>query len=66
MNRNEKKSSMRFANWVSKNRKMISGGYAPVTPPIDPLENSNGIPDFKQLSEEDGVKTSVIYVLKHS
>lgn len=36
-----------------KEQRVVSGGYAPTDSPIKPIDDNNGMPDFKTPSKED-------------
>ena len=38
---------------TKKEQRVVSGGYAPTDSPIKPIDDNNGMPDFKTPSKED-------------
>jgi len=38
---------------TKKEQRLVSGGYAPTDSPIKPIDDNNGMPDFKIPSKED-------------
>lgn len=53
MSNKEKRLNQEIKQLNEPEQRMTSGGYAPIKPPFKPLEDNNGIPDFKMPSEED-------------
>lgn len=38
---------------TKKEQRVVSGGYAPTDSPIKPIDDNNGMPDFKTPSKEN-------------
>lgn len=53
MSNKEKRLNQEIKQLNEQEQRMTSGGYAPIEPPFKPLEDNNGIPDFKMPGEED-------------